>query len=303
MPKRLHVFTPVWNPHFTNLFEKALGLSLSWPRNRASVENCIWTIATDSESAAVGLKETAQRILPNCEVRIQIEPRFSERDAPIGALKMQCLLKSIRQCLDEKTPMLMSTPDFIWADGSIANMLAEAYVSEGQSLCVSIAHMRCLPGLMDCLRGDWRMHHNLVGLGLEFAHDSWVRCNVGLDPNGIYHSGLSWRVVGGGLITVQHQMPSPFLVNFTESDLAEFQRWKGVTPPAFGEWDHNWPTKLIKEERLRYIGSSDVAFMVEVTESDKNVPPLNPAKTPHDSFFRTEEHLRYQKQFISVFRY
>jgi len=309
MEKRLHIFTPVWGEHFTNLFKNALGRSLQWPKNAESVKNCTWTIFTDSERSKEHLTKAALEIVPTAQLIFHINSRLTEPNAPIGALKMQALLKAIRFCIDNKQPMLMSTPDFIWADGTIENMYTESYDSEGQNLCVSIAHMRALPSLLDPLAELSSFEsQKLLYSALEHAHESWTRCEVGTDPNGIYHSGIAWRFVDRkSLITVQHQMPSPFLVHFTESDLKEFERWKGITPPAFGEWDHNWPTKLIEEGRLRYIGSSDVAFMVEITEADKNVPPLNPARRPHDAFFREnsdiEKHLKIQKQFISVFRY
>lgn len=300
MAKPLHIFTPSWHPHFNNLFVNALGRSLKWPANAEAVRDSIWTICTDTQSSADSLELAAHTIIPSCKVRIQLQPRFSEPNSPIGALKMKCLLKSIRECLNEATPMLMSTPDFIWADGSIGNMVDESYPDEGQGLCVSIAHMRVLPTLL--LDFQAKSPAQLVQQGLDFAHDSWTRCEIGLDPSGIYHAGLSWRRVKNA-ISVQHQMPSPFLVNFRECDLEEFSRWKGMTPPAFGEWDHDWPSRLIEQGRLRYLGSSDLAFMVEVTEADKNVPPLEPARTPHDQFFRTEPSVKIQKQFISTFRY
>jgi hypothetical protein len=302
MDARLHVFSPVWGSHFTNLLEHALGRSFKWPLNAIALKNCIWTLLTTPESQNEILK-LAHSIIPTAEIRIQTSDRLTESNAPIGALKIQALLKSIAQCLDEKTSMLMSTPDFIWADGSIQNMWDESYPDEGQGLCVSIAHMRVLPEFIcDFLSPD---NDEMVSRGLRHAHFSWAGGEIGpYNANGIYHSGLAWRHVPGcRMITVQHQMPSPFLVNFTESDLTEFSRWKGMTPPSFGEWDHNWPSKLIDEGRLRYIGSSDVAFMVEITEPDKNVPPLEPARTPHDQFFRSEPSVKIQKQFISTFRY
>lgn len=297
--RKLHVFTPVWGSHFTNLLEHALGRSFRWPLNAQTLSNCIWTLFTSPVEKS-HIEDLAKRIIPTASIRVLTSDRLFEPQAPIGAFKMQALLKSMRDCLDENTPMLMSTPDFIWADGSIHNMWDESYPEEGQGLCVSIAHMRVLPEFLKYAHIPLSTH--LVANGLEHAHDSWNRSQAN-NENGIYHSGVCWRRISEGLVTVQHQMPSPFLVNFTESDLEEFSRWKGVTPPAFGEWDHNWPSKLLNEGRLRYIGSSDVAFMVEVTEADKNVPPLEAAKIPHDQFFRSEPSVKVQKQFISTFRY
>lgn len=303
MSKQLHIFTPVWGKHFTSLLELALGKSLQWRLNAAAVANCKWTILTTAQEKSEILK-TAQKIIPTASITVLTNDRLTEPNAPIGALKMQALLKAIRECLDDKTPMLMSTPDFIWADGSIQNMIDESYPAEGQGLCVSIAHMRALPRFIEALGNNRMSAQSMVEVGLSHAHPAWNRCSINDAQNGIYHAGVSVRYLDcGRLITVQHQMPSPFLVNFKESDLEEFARWKGVTPPAFGEWDHNWPSKLLEEGRLRYIGSSDVAFMVEITEADMNVPPLEPARTPHDQFFRVEPSVKIQKQFISTFRY
>ena len=308
---RLHIFTPCWGHHFTFLLLHGLGRSFNWPQNAETVSNSIWTFITDTESQASQLKALAKKIIPTCEPRVLVFRQLTQKDAAIGAIKMQGLLKAIAQCLEEKTPMLMATPDFIYGDGTISNMLAVSChnpnnTDPSQQLCVSLAHMRVLPTILQDLEAfPAPTNARLLHFALDRQHGTWAACDITQDPNGIYHSGIAHRRLTGNLIAVQHQMPSPFLVNFTESDFKEFERWKGFTAPAFGEWDHNWPTKLIEEQRLRYIGSSDAACMIEVTEADKNLPPILPKKpgVAGDNFFLGGLHNKIQRQFISIFRH
>lgn len=325
MQNRLQVYTPCWGDHFTNLLENALGRSFRFPQNAKALENCIWNLQIDAENSPA--IQIAKKIIPTAEIRTIVSPRISQPQAPIGALKMQGLLKVIKSCIEEKSPMLMATPDFIWGDGTIENMRTAASLSPG--LCVSIAHMRVLPSILhDQMLLNTPTNAKLMGLGIEHAHESWKVCNSRLPQNGIYHSGICWTEVKTptvlspeGLILVQHQMPSPFLVNFMESDLRGFETWKGMTPPAFGEWDHNWPTDLLNQTRLRYIGGSDAACMLEVTEAGANMPPINsrcglekPNDNPElaglerpgmavDEFFLHGHHNSIQRQFVAVFRY
>ena len=284
-------------------------MSFRWESNAQALKNCIWTLQTDSETS--GAVEIARRVIPTAEIRTIITPRISQPGEPIGAHKMQGLLKVIKQCLAERSRMLMATPDFIWGARTIPAMLKMA---AGAGLCVSIAHLRVLPTILTepflGIEGlPENIHADLMGIGLRHQHPSWAACLASTktgeptDPNGIYHSGICWEHLTDSLIAVQHQMVSPFLVNFTLSDLEFFATWKGMTAPAFGEWDHNWPSKLIQEERLRYIGASDAACMLEVTEASKNMPPLEPRREPADSFFLRNHHNQIQRQFVSIFRH
>lgn len=329
MPKpRIHIFTPCWGPHFTNLFGTALGMSFRWPKNESSLHNAIWTIVTDSPGQADMLTSLAKQILPTAEVRIQILPGLSKPNAPIGALKMEALLRSIKECLKEQTPMLMATPDFIYGDGTIETMLQTSLrgssttestsngslTPNGSNLCVALAHIRCLPGTLAAIRQEFPDstpdNKSLMKHAVENAHLSWTLSNQDSKNNACYHSGIFWRRLSSAetdththTLLVSHHMPSPFLVNFIPKDYTGFSTWKGFTAPAFGEWDHNWPQDLIDQGRLRYIGSSDAACLLEITEADKNVPPPNQPEGTNGTFFLDGSHNRIQKQFLSVFRY
>ena len=305
---QIHIFTPAWGPHFIDLFDNALGMSFRWPKNAESLNQpnspTIWTIVTASDEEATLLTQLAKTIIPTCEVRMQIFPELNQPNAPIGAIKMRGLLVAMKQCIKEATPMLMATPDFIYGDGTIETMLQTSLSCGGpnstphqeqqkQGICVSLCHLRTLPETLLALavykthNGDKRpqpgpSNQTLLHTALQHPHASW-RLSESAEPNNAcYYSGVFWRflsrkesnIPGANLALVEHHMPSPFLVNFLPEDYAFFSLWKGVTPPAFGEWDHNWPTELIKAGRLRYIGSSDAATMVEITEKDKNVPPI-----------------------------
>lgn len=303
---KLHIFTPVWGPHFTDLLTNALGMSFRWPKNQETLENATWSLVVDEQNA--GVLGQAKAILPTAKIQALIYPELKNPNAEIGAIKMRGLLWAMKQCLEENTPMLMATPDFIYGDGSIDAMLKASHPESDLKLCVSIAHMRALPKTITdiqdyCRGGVIPSNARLLRLAIDQAHSSWVHSHSHLDDNACYHSGMSIQSLSPSISLVQHHMPSPFLVNFTPKDRTDFSIWKGLTAPAFGEWDHNWPKDLIDQGRLRYIGGSDAACMIEITEAHKNVPPVQPKAPKPGEFFLNNYHNLIQKQFLAVFRH
>jgi hypothetical protein len=97
-------------------------------------------------------------------------------------------------------------------------------------------------------------------------------------------------------------MPSPFFCNFLQEDLNSFSRFAEGRPPGFGYFDHWWPSDLLINGRFRFIGSSDIACMLEITEPHKNVPPWNEPTDPPDEFMHERLQNLYLKQFVSCFR-
>jgi hypothetical protein len=288
----MRVFLPCWGEKHIHLLGQALVKSFLWTGN--DVSGASWEVVTDSKESFLKIKESAQALNPK-EVRAFIEPTI-KYNAPSGLLKF--LKETMKDCVSLKMPMLMATPDYIFGPRTIDAFRA---IGSGNA-CVSLAHMRATPEILNHLENPSQA--KLVDLGLKFAHKTWTDSEEWTNPGRTFYGGISWTRTGPSVIAVRHRLPAPFYVNFNETDISFFSKTHNHPHDhTFALWDHLWPQKLIDEGRLRYIGSSDIAVMVEVTGQEDNIPPINPyGKTNRDEYCNNLPHHHMQKQFIACFR-
>lgn len=292
----MRIFTPCWGKSHFELLRSALGKSLSWPKNKKEIEGAEWIFITDTEEEADETKRFVDSFgIPFRHVAY-IAEGISRQGVDCGIILLEPLLITIDHCLRDHDPLLMATPDFIYADGTISAFKEVAYE---KGSCASIAHVRALPEITNGITFDPPTNAELLTKALKHPHCSWTGSQVNHPESRFYRGGVQWKR-HGDLYSVRHWMPSPFFCNFIQEDLDHFKEMDNGLPPAFGMWDHLWPSHLIRENRLRFIGGSDLALMVEVTDADKNVPPVN--KTNEDGFFLNKFHNQIQSQFVSVFR-
>ncbi len=300
----LRIFTPVWGHKNVILLEKALGQSFQWPKNQAAIAHAKWTIFTHP-SDLDQVMAVAEKVFPG-EIEIQkYSGSKEELTQKRGILMCQAMCLVIEKCLAENAQFLMATPDFIWSDGSLPVLIQ---LGDQKNVCISLPHPRVLPTILDFIHTMPRNNYDLVTLAMKHPHGSWTTSEFGRNPHGSFMGGIIWRKSGPGLITLQHRMPSPYLVNFVKSDLDFFRQDTATHQAAFGAWDHDWACKLAREQRSRMILSSDLAFMAEVTTAMDNLPPLRPANAREpDEFWlqeRTQPLLTHQlnRQYIATFR-
>lgn len=199
-------------------------------------------------------------------------------------------LNTIESCIKENQLMFIACPDFIFADGSIQTMMDFA-ASPGA--CVGMVHVRVLPSILDDLDKP-QTSSMLVTKAFQHLHKSWSEADCTKPKSNCYAGGVSWRRQNN-VFLVQHRLPSAFIVNFIPSDLEYFKAER------FDSWDHRWPSTW--EHRQRLIGSSDGAFMAEVTEDWGHIPNIrdtNPLE--QDAFHGERIHNKVNRQFISVLR-
>lgn len=304
-----HLFTMMYGSHYIELFRRACFKSINWPLNRAAVEKRVWNIYTKRDH----FEELGQLFKDSpFELRLY-EITDSMRVAGCGFVKTsQCdggviLLNGLRDqiaySIENKSKMLFCPPDTIFGDGSVPSLLA---IGSGSGACVSVAHPRVLPSVLDeiDILGATRgaiTNAQLVTMAFKHAHDSWKYGEVGHEKNNSFIGGISWRKLSDGLYSVCHRLPTVYLADFNGSDFDFF--WGQV---SFGGWDHRWPAEnLIRQERQRYVGSSDAAFIVEITEWDKNVPPEVSGRPPaghEDAYWNGHYHNGINRQTSVIFR-
>lgn len=289
------IFTPIWGEKHVQLFEKALAMSLAWPKNNNLIQDAYWAITTDSQESLNRIAKTVNKLSPQGKLEGFITKELTSPNVDTGMILIETLKTTAKRCLKENSPMLIATPDFIYGDGTLFAFQATA---AEKGTCASIAHMRVLPSVIKRINAfKTPSNKELVCCAFDHPHISWEDSD-----NRLYKSGLRKWKVEEHIYAVQHFMPSPFYINFLEEDLEHLSEWNDNRPPGFGLVDHLWPTRLIKSGRLRFIGSSDLAVMIEITDEDKNVPPVNSENDPKGEFFHKKYHNQIFSQFLSTFR-
>lgn len=274
---KFHLYSALYGDHYINLFKRACFKSLNWPKNQAALKGSTWNIYTKKEHFP-----QFEEIFKDSVFNLQFfEIGESIRVAGCGMIPFaQCdsgvvLLDGLRQqiyySMKEKSKMLLAPPDTVFGDGTIPNLLK---LGEGPGTCVSVAHPRVLPGILDEIEyasatSGAISNAKLVTMAFEHAHDAWKLADINHPENNSFIGGIAWKKLDENLWSVQHRLPTVYLASFNELDWDFF--WSQV---SWGGWDHRWPAEnLMRQERQRYAGSSDACFIAEITDWDKNVPP------------------------------
>lgn len=282
--KPVRLFTNVWGAMHLEWWRDFAMPSLFWGSNGEALIGAKWTVCTTRVSHAqveAILKE--QTIIPRENISIEIDERPD---------LLRFLRHTIDVCLNEGSRMLMAPPDTIFGPDSIRSLKQLSEHGE----CVAVPHMRVLPG-PDYL-DIYPTNANLVSKALHNAHLSWTESELGKKPSASFFGGITWRWVAAGLISVQHRLPTVYMANFNDFDRKFFDR-----ASHFLFWDTYWPHDLVYQERFRVVGSSDVAFMCELTEENKNVPKLTDISPSPDAYHMIGyDHNLVCRQFLATFR-
>lgn len=308
--QNFHVFTMVWGSHHIDLFKRGCFKSLNWPLNRSALDGHMWCVYTRKEHF-----EEIQSIFKDSPFKLVLAeigdvvattgcgvvPRKQCDD---GVVLLNGLRGQIFHSIKNNSKVLMAPPDTIFGDGTVQNLLK---IGSSQKTCVAVSHPRVLPKILDeidyhCGTKGAVSNARLCKMSFENAHDSWVLSDLDHEKNRSYVGGIAWKKLSTDLYTVQHRLPTNYYCGFTESD---WDFWWSQT--SFGSFDHRWPAEnLIRQERQRYVGSSDACFIVEVTEWDKNVPPeIDKSKIAHlekDAYWTNHYHNGINRQTSVIFR-
>lgn len=295
MTKPFRIFTVCYGNHIDWL-NRALVRSLAWPKNKAALQNAKWTIWGDLEDTQ-RIYEIATKVLPFHQIELK------QKVLDHGQVDLlACMMQTMKMCLLEKVPMLTAPPDTIFSDGSVDTILE---YGQQEHTCVAVPHPRVLPDIMHDLTEITPSNGELVTLALEkYPHQCWVTAQMALPVSGVNVGGVCWQRLGEKLYAVQHRLPTVYLSNFTDDDRKFFSKSYKNIAQQYGMWDHEWPgAELMPRERIRTIGSSDLAFIVECTEHWKNIPTQRVNNVEErDAFHRDEYHNKIFRQYFNCFR-
>lgn len=296
MQKHLRIFTTVWDEKYLGWFEKFCLKSLSFPKNREALDGAIWTFLTvaDDQPKIEALVKASQ-LNPRHIQFLTLGPEFRQNPHSAGHFINQGLLMEMQQAITFNQQTLLAPPDTIFGDGSIPVMRE---IARQRDSVVFAIHARVLPEIENDLR-EIATCPQLVSLAFKHLHKTWSEAMEAREKVNSYVGGVSFRYIAPDMYSVTHRLPTPYLINWTPEDIVFFKNQL-----HWGIIDHLWPHEcLVHTERMRVIGSSDAAFMVEITEADKNVPPLAAYHEDEpDLFWKNLSHNKVNRMFSVILR-
>lgn len=197
---------------------------------------------------------------------------------------------------DQHEVVFYTSPDHVWSKGSIVNLAAQI---EHLDVALAVPHIRV--DEEDFLQFPWECKipieaPDLVKFGLKHAHQNFKRAYDTLNPNACHH-GISVRQVSEKLTVMRHNLPSVSMLRFNKSDTNYFNGRNYV----WGEWDRGFLNKLWREDRLKIVGSSDMAFTVEQTQ--RGTHPCDEKENRYnDKYERGAEHSQTCRTALYVMR-
>lgn len=281
----IQALTTVWGQEYIDLFLRGTVKSLSLPSNKDVMKRITWNIFTDEESFKQ-IDEVISALLPETEVIYRDLGVIRDR---IDYLHSG-LIWQIKECLKTESKMLLLPPDSIFGDKSLQNLLI---LGKEPKSCVVSPHPRAHP---EILSEQYASNSSLVRAAWKHLHRSWSDAEEGSDRQNSFIGGVSWEKLDQSTYAVKHLLPTPYLCDFTNEDLDFFIKASGI-----GVIDHVWPSLLVQQDRLKYVGSSDACFIVEITARDRNLPPVQ-LGADNSKFWKRHPHNAFNNQIACIFR-
>lgn len=286
---RMRVFSLVWGSYI-DWFEHALVKSLRWPRNLEALKAYAdeWNIYTRPADI-----DRLRAIAEPLGIPLQFHPFDTKNSA--GETLQPCLLDHMRNCLQTGHAMFIAPPDTIFGEGSVETICK---LGSNHGVCIAVPHVRVNAGALGEIGDGPVSNAKLVAFAWRNLHRTWADADAQLPNTNSYLGGVSWRRVSDDLYAVTHRLPTCYLANIDATDTEWFGRQYET-----GVFDHTWPEKLVKAQRHRTVGSSDAAFIVELTQENQNIPPLR-ASDPlcPDLYWRDLEHNFVNRNVVAIFR-
>lgn len=292
---KFQILSSFWGDQYADLFERTTLHSLAFEKNAPVLNEANWVIYTDPNRFDK-LTELIKQKLPNLG-SLDLRP-LSKLRARVDLLH-EALIRSIDECLTKNERLLLAPSDSVFGDGTVPNLFK---IGSQPKTCVAVAHPRVLPSILDigsllhrsC--GASVSNAEMVNLAWQRLHRSWSETEDGHPRNSSFIAGTKWERLENKLILVTHRLPTCYLYDFTKEDLDYFKR-----VPQFGYLDHEYPAELVQAGRYRYVGSSDACFIIEITDAEKNLPPVMRGQDPND-FWKHKLHNEFNKQVSVIFR-
>ena len=282
---RVRLSTLVFGRTYLEHFKRSVK-SLTWPKNRKALEGAVWSVHTDLPEKVLG-------ILEPLGFETEIHPAQPVNShAAVGMLLLKTLVTDLEKCVGGDA-LLTAQPDTIFGEGTIKTLVEIG--SEGMN-AIAVSHPRVKVETFPVLT-EPTSNARLVRLAFEHLHEGWQACNLKADENNCFMGGVGWREIDQDLYAISVRIPTTYFVRPRGSDIDFLKTCK------HGGWDHVWPAHLVEQQRHRLIGSSDAAFMVELTDLNRRGALTRSARIDElDAYKFNLDHHRTNRNSLVIWR-
>lgn len=269
---KIYVWVPVWGEKHINMFFDYTLPSLYQKANLPSLTDyeiilSIYTLDNDANT----IKNTLSNTYSDVNFKIITKFEIGCHDSDIMLAFYQDVLK---KSVENKALLIIAQPDLIFSDGSISNAVE---LANGKGVSIAAAHPRISTEGIAATDLKKKLEQRqsisskmLVKLSLDNKHSTLEYAND-LKSENTTSSGISTRNLSKNSMAVIHNLPAVYVAVPTKSDIKFFNH-----QVSFNTIDKVWPSLLLREMRLKYIGSSEIFFCVELTDdSDRPAKPEN----------------------------
>ena len=222
---------------------------------------------------------------------------LEEESKKAAIIANQSITDAFKHCIDKNLIMFLAVPDTIFSNYSVYNSVVLTYSK--RKTFVS-AHPRINRNILKDFKEfpkNGFSSTELVAYALENSHPNFKYSDEELTSNTAY-AGISHRKISESLFLITSNMPTAYVIIPNKDDINFFKK-----AGTFNEWDRGWLSFLLKKNRVKFSGSSDLFFCVEITnENEITEVKTKTSKLPwKDLYTKTFSH-RLSNIFVSIWR-
>ena len=296
--KLLYIYSPVWGDKFLELFFNYNIPSViqegNFPRLKNDGYNLVLYMYTEIENIDmiyINYEREIKWIKDYATLKIIPMENYQGKDR--NELLFNSLIKHIEKCIDDRAIMINNAPDSLWGNNSIWNAIK---IGENKGVCVGSGGCRIS---LEAINDSDELHKfmnreatiendQLVDLAIKYSHSSLYK-SFDNNKNNATYCGISIRQISTNIYSVIHNLPSVDIIKYLDQDLVFFNNSK-----TYNSWDKTWTRFLLKENRVKIIGSSDLVFKVEITSNKQHSAVTSPDLLNNDKYLtRNKRHLQH----------
>lgn len=268
--KKVVFYTLAWGDYIDNYFSYTLPSLL----HESNIPNLVdrgyeisFRLYTIEKSEEIQLKFKRQ-IKSIDQYKFDIVS-FKKESDKASIIANQSTIEVLKHAIAKNLIIFMAVPDAVFSNYSVYNSVVYSYFKRRN---FAAAHPRVNENFIRKYKKfpkDGFESNELVSYAMRNLHSSFKFAEENLTFNTCY-SGFSFRRLSKSIFAITSNMPSTFVVIPNKEDVKFFE-----TAGSFNEWDRGWLSFLLRKNRIKISGSSDMFFCIEITKEteDTKVKP------------------------------
>jgi len=232
-------------------------------REGYELEFCCYTKSSEYEHLLVRCESTFSRVSEYASVNVIPLDGFDDHQGH-NEIILKAMIDHVERCIEADALMFPIGPDEIFGNRSIYNGVR---LVEGKDICLAMGNARLSYEKVS----QSRVFEPLTRYEATIENDELVDITFAHGHSSLYGSlddqdknhtpyGVSIRHLHDNVYSVVYNIPSVKVATLHQEDLDYFKNIK-----TFNLFDREWPTRLVKKNRIKLAASSDLFFVAEVT--------------------------------------